>query len=321
MIFRKMASPAVLPVESKSLHVPPLQEVAQVLQGGLESNFRDVSVCVVECPDLTQSPWRLAAPGICGSPRLVDIGGVPYLFPLPDCSKLYDMADIARLVGLPGAFLLGAGAGSSKVVGVNCEMVPNVRVEGGSAVAMNNTHIAKVNTKDGSIQQEKYDSVETGPLVNVLASEGKRGKVFEIKVKCRTGEENFVSCMRKALASCYGDKPVGMGGVFVISQGSAKLHVMPAFSEVPLTTSEDVNNWLKFYTVPGPLTCLSELISHDPGLDLRIDHTHCFSEHGEGGHYHYDTTPETIEYHGYYTLAESVYRVDRPENTHQLGRD
>ncbi len=26
-------------------------------------------------------------------------------------------------------------------------MVPNVRVEGGSAVAMNNTHIAKVNTK------------------------------------------------------------------------------------------------------------------------------------------------------------------------------
>ncbi len=60
--------------------------------------------------------------GICGSPRLVDIGGVPYLFPLPDCSKLYDMADIARLVGLPGAFLLGAGAGSSKVVGVNCEV-------------------------------------------------------------------------------------------------------------------------------------------------------------------------------------------------------
>ncbi len=51
-------------------------------------------------------------------------------------------------------------------------------------------------------------------------------QVFEIKVKCRTGEENFVSCMRKALASCYGDKPVGMGGVFVISQGSAKLHVM-----------------------------------------------------------------------------------------------
>ncbi len=34
-----------------------------VLQGGLESNFRDVSVCVVDCPDLTQPPWKLAAPG------------------------------------------------------------------------------------------------------------------------------------------------------------------------------------------------------------------------------------------------------------------
>ena len=39
MIFRKMASPAVLPVESKSLHVPPLQEVAQ---GG-------VIMCVYMC--------------------------------------------------------------------------------------------------------------------------------------------------------------------------------------------------------------------------------------------------------------------------------
>ncbi len=57
------------------------------------------------------------------------------------------------------------------------------------------------------------------------------------------------------------------------------------------------------------------------GLDLRVEHTHCFSDHGEGGHYHMDTSPETVEYHGYYTLAESVYRVDQPPITHQLGRD
>jgi hypothetical protein len=36
---------------------------------------------------------------------------------------------------------------------------------------------------------------------------------------------------------------------------------MPDFSPCPLNTDEDVNNWLKFYTVPAPFTVLSVLIS------------------------------------------------------------
>ena len=31
---------------------------------------------------------------------------------------------------LPGAAILGAGAGSKHVVGVNCEMMPNMRIAG-----------------------------------------------------------------------------------------------------------------------------------------------------------------------------------------------
>ena len=45
-------------------------------------------------------------------------------------------------------------------------------------------------------------------------------------MKRRTGEENFVSCMRKALGAHYGDKPVALGGAFQIVAGKAKLHVM-----------------------------------------------------------------------------------------------
>ena len=30
---------------------------------GLKTNFAEVSVSVVDCPDLTQPPWHLAAPG------------------------------------------------------------------------------------------------------------------------------------------------------------------------------------------------------------------------------------------------------------------
>ena len=29
-----------------------------------------------------------------------------------------------------------------------------------------------------------------------------------------------------------------------------------------------------------------------------------FSRHGDGGHYHYDTTPDEVEYVGYFNLAE-----------------
>lgn len=57
------------------------------------------------------------------------------------------------------------------------------------------------------------------------------------------------------------------------------------------------------------------------GLDLRVEHTHCFSHHGEGGHYYIDTTPDTVEYLGYFMAAEFVYRIDRPTETHLVGRD
>ena len=46
------------------------------------------------------------------------------------------------------------------------------------------------------------------------------------------------------------------------------------------------------------------------GLDLRIEHTHGLNvEKGQGGHYHYDTTPEVVEYHGYFNLAECNSKV------------
>ena len=56
-------------------------------------------------------------------------------------------------------------------------------------------------------------------------------------------------------------------------------------------------------------------------MDLRIEHTHCFSTHGDGGHYHQDVTPEHVVYEGYFTPAERLFRIDRPSVTHDVGRD
>ena len=69
--------------------------------------------------------------------------------------------------------------------------------------------------------------------------------------------------------------------------------------------------------------CLSVYLYASPfqGLDLRVEHTHCFSSHGDGGHYHYDVTPKDVEYFGYFVPVEKIYRVDAPVVTHNIGRD
>lgn len=103
---------------------------------------------------------------------------------------------------------------------------------------------------------------------------------------------------------------MSLGGVFVIRKGKARVHVMPGFSEVPLRGREEVEGWLRYFEMGAPLVCLSVFHSFDPGLGLRMEHTHCFSGHGEGGHYHGDVTPEEVEYEAYFNVAKVLYRID-----------
>ena len=50
--------------------------------------------------------------GLGGKPRLLDIGGVPYLIPLAQKNKLYEMKDVPKLTGLANddCLIIGAGA-------------------------------------------------------------------------------------------------------------------------------------------------------------------------------------------------------------------
>ena len=100
--------------------------------------------------------------------------------------------------------------------------------------------------------------------------------------------------------------------MFQIVQGKAHTHVMSDFCDSPLDTTDKINNWLKFFEMKAPLICLSAFVSDDLGMDLRLEHTHCYSHHGDGGHYHYDTTPDDVEYLGYFNLAKKVCGYDQP---------
>ncbi|KAK8766688.1 ester hydrolase C11orf54 homolog [Amblyomma americanum] len=306
-------------VVKHSLHRPNLDEVAKVLNDGLKSTFEHVEVSVVDCPNLKEKPFMLASEGICGNPRLADVGGVPYLVPIVQKDKIYNLEEVMRKTEVPDGLAIGAGAGPFNVVGVNSEMMHNMKC---GEKPFNNSHYAKIN-EDGSYELGRFTSTccEFGLMANLLISEGKSGKVIRVSAKRRTGGDNFVTAMRKVLAAHYGSKPVGLGGAFLLEKGKAKLHIMPKFSTAPLLTNDAMNTWLKFFEMDAPLVCLSVFVSHDPGWDLRIEHTHCFSDHKQGGHYHYDTTPEEVEYLGYFNVAEWMYRIDAPVSTHQIGRD
>lgn len=300
-----------LPVQRIDLEPPPLQELSNIIENGLAQNFRSISVSVEQCPDLRQPPYNLAFAGLCGSPRVADVGGQPNLAPTPDFTKKYDLLDIAKLMELPeeNGALLGAAAGPFYVVGMNSELMPNLGWENGTVI--NKTHFAKVKD-DGSTLCEKLPSQGCALMANLFGMSGLPGSLLHIKASIRVGNLNFTEAIRKALQDAFGTRTISLGGVFHISKGKAKLHVMPDFSPTPLITDEQKQEWLRFYEIEAPLVCLSVLHSHDPDLDLRIEHTHCFSVHGEGGHYHYDTTPEDVEYEGWFNTAEFLYRIDRP---------
>ena len=61
------------PLERYSLHVPPLQEVADLLARGLAPSFQEVIVTVIPCPDLRSPPFHLAAAGLSGRPAICDV--------------------------------------------------------------------------------------------------------------------------------------------------------------------------------------------------------------------------------------------------------
>lgn len=65
--------------ESKVQHfdayTPSLVELVPVLQDGLKSYFEEVNVELVECPDFSQHPYKIAVGGLHGKPTIADVGG------------------------------------------------------------------------------------------------------------------------------------------------------------------------------------------------------------------------------------------------------
>jgi hypothetical protein len=129
--------------------------------------------------------------------------------------------------------------------------------------------------------QRDYPSTSFSSLGNIFLCEGAHSNVLKIRAAKRKGQTNFVTVFRTALASHFGDKQVGLGGTFLITQGKFKSHIMPGF---PPKDAPGDGSWLTFYETMAPVTCLSVIVSKDVhGDDLRLEHTHFWSHDGTTG--------------------------------------
>ena len=299
---------------------PSLSEVCISFQKSLSNNFAECEVEVVECPDLTQAPWSLALPGLGGQPRIADVGGVPNLIPSVKLDKQYNLDEVAGLCDTTRGMVIGPSAVASKLVGKNAELVNNISTGDDNDRSTRSKYTLITDEEKDLYQCRDYPHREFGLLGNLFLCQGLPGHVIHVTASKRTGADNFISCLNKGLGADFAD-PVAVGGTFLLTDGKSRQHVMPGFSCTPLTSDEDVDNWLHFFEMSGPLTHTSVFVSRDPGLDLRLEHSHCFSNHGDGGHYHEDTTPDTVSYEAYFNVAEWIYRVDAPAESHMIGRD
>ena len=301
---------------------PPLAMVADAIAAGLRTNYREAKVSLTPCPDLRE--LGCAFSGLGGSPFLIEIGGEPYVHDLKyRADASFDLEAIAAACGRPEAHMLGAGFPSLVATNGRCgELMPCLALGGASV-----SKIARVGSEEECLVED-YPSVLHGGLGNLYACDGAPTEVVKVEVHGRTGDEpSFPQAIRKAisvLTETAGGRQIGLGGIFTVLSGQVRAHVSFDYDRIPFKYYDQETNevirqdFLKFYDGMGPqLMCMSVLWTGDPtGGDLHLrasrEHTHFFSTAGrqEGGHYHYDVTPDAIAYTGYFHTAERVVRVN-----------
>lgn len=304
------------PIREVLLEKPELAEVATVLQNGLKAHYADVTVEVVDCPDLTQSPYGLTASGLGGGrPCIIDVGGIDNLFPRVNADKEYCLKEIAERTGRKDFHLVGAGSCGYSLIKCNSELVVNAGHDHIKSLC------ARMVDNHKKICCEPYKSYRCSALANVFCSKGETGKVLKFHAKKRIGKTpDFIACVQQVLKDKYGERPVSLGGSFQMLSGKAKVHVMSDFTQNPIQKQEFIDKeWLKYIEAEAPFTFMTVCTSvSPPGLDMRLTHTHGHSTDQSpmvGGHYHYDLSPDEIEYEGFFGVAESIVRVDQVSQT------
>ena len=310
-----------LTIEKAQFAKTSLEQISEALKKGLQKNYKLVEISIVDCPNLKQ--WDCPAEGLSGNQKIIDVGGEPYMHDKKLIGAEFDYEKIAQKIGSEKSYALGAGSGAMSCLGGHCgELVINENLITNESRSI----IAQVD-ENQKCKSSKYTARKHGGLGNIYYSDGKPGKVIKIMIKGRSGKQGSLpQAMRTALKenlSTENDNHFAVAGVFRILNGKIKSHVQPDYDTIKHEYYDPkqmkcVKDFLKFYEPIGPhFQCYSILWTGDPTggkLNLREsgEHTHFHSYKGtqDAGHYHFDVTPEEIEYECYFNIPEEVHRVN-----------
>ena len=289
-----------------------LKIIEDVLATKLNDYFECIEVKLGTCPDLRSQPFNFPVSTISEG-AILDIGGPQFLIPQPNLTKQYSMdkmLDLCNILHVPNELMFGACAGPFWEVGKNSEMVA---CKHGNNLKSNSL-LGYVDEETGKSAFEATSSDNFGILGNFfVCSEELESTVLRISVQKRKTDLNFTNSIRKSISEALPNQIISLGGVFTASNSRLNCHVMPDFSLTPLVNDEMVNKWLNFYHFASPMTFASVLHCHDPGLNLRMEHSHGFNlESQQLGHYHNDLDPESVRYEGVFCLASKIVRIDMP---------
>ncbi|KAJ5095954.1 hypothetical protein NUU61_005310 [Penicillium alfredii] len=182
---------------------PPLTELAAVIERPLRSNFATATASVVQCPDLRQPPFHLAASGLSGNPCVADIGGQQNLFPTLNLNAKYLLSSLA------GDMQIGVNNNNNN----NTPDFNNTD----SLKVTNGTRVIQINPKTQSPTCDPTPSTNSALMLNLYGSDVKPGPVLKITARARTGEKNFTNCILEGLQEVYGEsQPVSLGGAFLL---------------------------------------------------------------------------------------------------------
>ena len=310
-----------LKIEKGTFKEYSLENISDALRNGLSENFKTVEAEIVDCPNLRD--WDCPSEGISGNQKIIDVGGEPYMHDPKFIGAEFDYEEISKMIGSEKSYALGAGSGAMSCLEGHCgELVINENL----ITSESKSIIARVGSNKECIA-EKYTARKHGGLGNVFYTDGATGKVIKIKIKGRSGEQGSLpQAMRKALSDnlkIKGNDHLALAGVFRMLKGKIKSHVQPDYADIKHEYYDPeqmkcVKDFLQFYEPVGPeLQGYSILWTGDPtGGDLNLresgehTHFHSYSKENIAGHYHFDVTPEEIEYEGYFNTAEEVHRVN-----------
>ena len=309
-----------LKIEKGTFSEFSLDKICEALQTGLSKNYKEVNVSVIDCPNLRN--WDCPAEGISGNQKIIDVGGEPYMHDPKFLGAEFDYEEISKQIDSEKSYALGAGSGAMSCLNGHCgELVINENLITDESKSI----IARV-SEDKKCIVEKYSAKKHGGLGNIYYTDGKKGKVLKLIIKGRDGKQGSLpQAIRTALIEdlTTEDHKLALAGVFRILNGKIRSHVQPDYKDIKHEYYDPklmkcVKDFLQFYEPVGPeLQCYSVLWTGDPtggNLNLRESgehtHFHSYNHDRDAGHYHFDVTPDEIEYEGYFNIATEVHRVN-----------